>query len=54
MFTILADALFTATLANRNKDTRTGPLPHADHYIPKNRRGLDWQARTFNPYRDLW
>ena len=54
MFTLLADALFTATLSSRGKDARTNPQPYADHYVPKNRRNPDWQARTYNPYRDLW
>ncbi|MGJ8611307.1 MAG: hypothetical protein ACSHWY_09440 [Octadecabacter sp.] len=54
MFTLLADALFTATRTNTNKDARNSPQPHADHYTPKSRRNPDWQARTFNPYRDLW
>ena len=54
MLTLLADTLFTATLNRRGDDVPHNRKDYADHYVPKHRRSPDWQARTHNPYRDLW
>ncbi len=54
MFTLLADAMFRATLTKRNKHTINDPKPYADHYTPKTHRTADSRMRAFNLYRDLW
>ena len=54
MFTLLADAMFTATLNRRGHDIPEHPKAHGDHYIPKRREHVDWRGRTHDPYRDLW
>ncbi|MBU2992337.1 hypothetical protein Q4555_09495 [Octadecabacter sp. 1_MG-2023] len=54
MLTLLADAMFTATLKRRGDNIPDNAKDYADHYIPKRLRNPNWQARTHNPYRDLW
>ncbi len=54
MFTLLADAMYTATLARRGSNIPDHLKSHAGRHVPNGRRRPDWQARSFNPYRDLW
>jgi hypothetical protein len=54
MFTLLADAMFAATLARRGSQIPEHLKDHADRHVPQGRRKPDWQARTHYPYRDLW
>ncbi len=54
MFTLLADAMFTATLAKRGSDIPEHLKDHADRHVRK----TDWHQRPLmhphDPYRDLW
>lgn len=54
MLTLLADAMFAATLSKNSKDFPANPQDYADHYIPKRRPNPDWHARTHTSYRELW
>jgi hypothetical protein len=54
MFTLLADAMFTATLVNRGNDIPERLKDHPDRYVPKNKRQSSSAQFGFSPYRDLW
>jgi len=54
MFTLLADAMFTATLARRGSDIPESLKTHADRYIPEHERRRHPCNHPHNPYRDLW
>lgn len=54
MFTILADAMFTATLAKRGNAIPDRLKNHPDRYVPEARRKTEAAKFSFNPYRDLW
>lgn len=52
MFSVLADALFTASRTKR--DTPDATKDWADRFIPEHRRKGGLDQYKFNPYRDLW
>jgi hypothetical protein len=54
MFTILADAMFAATLAKRGSEIPERLKDHPDRYVAKNKRKNASAQFNFNPYRDLW
>lgn len=51
MFTLLADAMFVATLAKRGNDIPEHLKDHADRHVPQHERKV---VHPHNPYRDLW
>jgi len=54
MFTVLADAMFTATLARRGSKIPDRLKDHADRHVPSRARA-DAEARaTLSPYKQLW
>lgn len=54
MFTLLADAMFTATRTNPCDAIPECHKPYADHYIPKHERKRTQARHPHNPMRDLW
>lgn len=54
MLTILADAMFTATLARRGNTIPDHLKTHSSRYIPKHERKNTQRRHPHNPYRDLW
>ncbi|MCF2871507.1 hypothetical protein L0664_10570 [Octadecabacter sp. G9-8] len=50
MFTLLADAMYTATLARRGNKIPEHLKTHADRHVPEHER----KRHPHNPYRDLW
>lgn len=54
MFTILADAMFAATLAKRGSEIPERLKDHPDRYVAQNKRKDANEQFNFNPYRDLW
>lgn len=52
MFTLLADAMFTATLARRGDTIPEHLKTHADRFIPEHERKRTHHAQ--NQYRELW
>ena len=54
MFTLLADAMFTATLARRGSKIPEHLKTHADRHVPKGRRRPGDQTLDPTSYRDLW
>lgn len=54
MFTILADALFTATRVNRGDHLPDKRNYWADRFVPTKRRANQPDRYRHNPYRDLW
>lgn len=53
MFTLLADAMFTATLNRRGDNIPENPKGYADHYIPRRHRQHPIK-HPHNALRDLW
>jgi hypothetical protein len=49
MFTLLADAMYAATLAKRGSNIPEHFKTHADRFVPEHERN-----HPHNPYRDLW
>lgn len=54
MFTLLADAMFAATLAKRGSKIPEYLKTHADRHVPEHERKRTHTNQTHNPYRDLW
>ena len=54
MLTLLADAMFAATLAKRGSDIPENLKTHADRFIPEHERKRIGTKHPHNPYRDLW
>ena len=54
MLTLLADAMFTATLAKRGNNIPERLKDHPDRYVPHNKRKSASAQFSYNPYRDLW
>ncbi|AGI70170.1 hypothetical protein OAN307_c48250 [Octadecabacter antarcticus 307] len=54
MLTILADAMFTATLTKRGSGIPEHLKSHADRYVPNHERNRMQARFSHNPYRDLW
>lgn len=54
MFSLLADAMFTATRTRTGKDVPEHHKDWADRFVPSERRKSDLARYKFNPYRDLW
>lgn len=54
MYTLLADAMFAATLAKRGSNIPDHLKDHADRFIPNHERKRTTSRHTHNPYRDLW
>lgn len=54
MFTLLADAMFAATLAKRGSDIPDRLKDHPDRYVPKGSHREDWHKRQLNSYHNLW
>ena len=54
MFTILADALFTATLNERGSNLPEHPKYHADRHLPREAPNGRKLRHGQDPYRDLW
>ncbi len=54
MFTLLADAMYTATLAKRGSDIPEHLKDHADRHVPAHERKRTQMRHDQNPYRDLW
>ena len=54
MFTLLADAMFAATLARRGNNIPDHLKTHSSRYIPEHERKRVQRTSHFNPYRDLW
>ncbi len=54
MLTLLADVMFTATLARRGSNIPDHLKTHADRYVPKNDRRDSGRVHPHDPYRDLW
>jgi len=54
MFTILADAMFAATLARRGSNIPEHLKTHADRHIPKHERKPGRVGDHYIPYRELW
>ncbi len=54
MFTLLADAMYTATLAKRGSKIPERLKTNADRYVPKHERKQHPRRHPHNPYRDLW
>ena len=54
MFTLLADAMFAATLAKRGSNIPEHLKTHADRHVPKHERKQHPRNHPHNPYRDLW
>jgi len=54
MFTLLADAMFAATLAKRGSEIPDQLKTHADRYVPKHEGRMHPRKHPHNPYRDLW
>jgi hypothetical protein len=53
MFTILADAMFAATLADRNPSRRDQRSDWDDRFVSDKRRRETQSLYRFNPYRDF-
>lgn len=54
MLTILADAMFTATLTKRGSGIPEHLKSHADRYVPNHERNRMQARFSHKPYRDLW
>ncbi len=54
MLTLLADAMFTATLNKRRGGIPEHLKPHVDRYVPDHERKRTQARFSHNPYRDLW
>lgn len=54
MFTLLADAMYTATLARRGNSIPEHLKTNADRFIPEHERKRTARSHPHNPYRDLW
>lgn len=54
MFTLLADAMYVATLAKRGSEIPEHLKDHADRHVPVNARKRTPLRHSHNPYRDLW
>jgi hypothetical protein len=54
MLTLLADAMFTATLTKRGSGIPEHLKSHADRYVPNHERNRMQARFSHNPYRDLW
>ena len=54
MFTILADAMFAATLAKRGSDLPDRLKAHPDRYVGSEKRKADAARFRHSPFRDLW
>lgn len=54
MFTLLADAMFAATLARRGSKIPEHLKTHADRHVPEHERKRTHTNQSHNPYRDLW
>lgn len=54
MFTILADAMFSATLARRGGEIPDHLKENADRFVSKKRRRGGLDPYKYNPYRDTW
>lgn len=54
MFTLLADAMFTATLARRGNTIPDHLKSHSSRYIPQKDRRRTQGGNPYTPYRDLW
>jgi len=54
MLTLLADAMFTATLAKRGSEIPEHLKDHADRFVPRHDRKPTRVKHPHNPYRDLW
>jgi len=54
MFTLLADAMFAATLAQRGSGIPERLKDHPDRYVAQRKRTNANAKFSFNPYRDLW
>lgn len=54
MFTLLADAMYAATLAKRGNQIPEHLKTHADRFIPDHERKRLGTKHPHNPYRDLW
>lgn len=54
MFTLLADAMYAATLAKRGSKIPEHLKDHADRFVPTRERHQYPRNHPHNPYRDLW
>ena len=54
MFTLLADAMYAATLARRGNTIPEHLKTHADRFVPEHERKRAGMKHPHNPYRDLW
>ena len=54
MFTILADAMYAATLARRGSDIPEHLKTHADRHVSSDARKCADARATINSYRQLW
>jgi hypothetical protein len=54
MLTLLADAMFTATLNKRRGGIPEHLKPHADRYVSDHECERTQARFSHNPYRDLW
>jgi hypothetical protein len=54
MFTLLADAMYAATLAKRGSNIPEHLKTHADRFVPEHERKQHPRNHPHNPYRDLW
>lgn len=54
MFTLLADAMFAATLARRGDNIPDHLKDHGERYVPRRLRHKDKPRHPHNALRDLW
>ena len=54
MFTLLADAMFAATLARRGSNIPDHLKDHGERYVPRRERQEGRQHHSHDPYRNLW
>jgi len=54
MLTLLADAMFTATLARRGSEIPERLKNHGERYVPRRERQEGRHNHSHDPYRQLW
>ena len=54
MFTVLADAMYAATLARRGSNIPDNLKDYADRHVSKHDRTAQEARATLSPYKQLW